>query len=577
MPGDDEVMASRRLGEVLHDKWKLERLLGVGGMAAVYAASDPAGVTAAVKVLHPELTLRPEVRDRFLREGYAANKVGHPGVVGIIEHDVPDEETAILVMELLEGESLGGLLERHGSVPVPQLLDYLDQVLDVLVSAHAKGIVHRDLKPDNLFVTSDGRVKVLDFGIARIMDSAPGDYRTRTGMALGTLPYMAPEQALGRRDEIDGRADLYSLGAMCFRILAGRKIHVADSEAELLMAMASKPAPALASVTQNVPQGLCSVVDLALAFAKESRYPDARTMQADVQALRQGHPPPYAATVLAKTEEATAIERPAPRIPAAEVGAVAPTLPDAPRSAPPTAMGVVAAASAPADVSATAVAVGAPPPASTAPPVESKGGGRALLVVGALGVLVLLVAAGVGLFVYSEYVAAEDGADPPMGAEVEDPAEGEPRTAGPGSATVASEQPAAGVKRSPLRASGGSVQSPAGGPGDGEPTADPRQPEAKAGTAKEPGASQPAPSDSPGGAKPGGTAGVAPSTGGTAKSGGEPAAGSSSGSSSKPSSGSSSSGSSSSSSSEKGKGKGKGKGKDKSEKEKTNKGKGKGK
>jgi eukaryotic-like serine/threonine-protein kinase len=234
----DEVVAGR-VGRTYGGKWTLERLIGTGGMAAVYAARDPSGATAAVKILHPEMSLRQDVRERFLREGYVANKVDHPGAVRVLEHGSSDDGTVFLAMELLVGEPLSAHVHRHGGLPVPRLLDFLDQILDVLVRAHSHGIIHRDLKPDNLFVTSDGRIKILDFGLARLLDAAPGDFRTKTGLALGTLPYMAPEQALGRRAEIDGRTDLFALGASAFRIVAGRKVHEAPSEAELLMAMAS--------------------------------------------------------------------------------------------------------------------------------------------------------------------------------------------------------------------------------------------------------------------------------------------------------------------------------------------------
>src|SRR5690606_2105263 len=124
-------------------------------------------------------------------------------------HGAVDEWSVFLVMERLVGESLADRVTRPGTLPIPELLDTLDQVLDVLAVAHAAGIVHRDLKPDNLFVLADGRLKVLDFGLARVIDGTPEDVRTRTGMAMGTLPYMAPEQALGKRSEIDGRVDLF--------------------------------------------------------------------------------------------------------------------------------------------------------------------------------------------------------------------------------------------------------------------------------------------------------------------------------------------------------------------------------
>jgi serine/threonine-protein kinase len=222
-------------------------------------------------------------------------------------------------MELLEGETLNTRFKRARGLPLGELLDVLDQVLEVLECAHEHGIVHRDLKPDNLFVTTDGRVKVLDFGMARMTEGAPGDYRTRTGMALGTLPYMAPEQALGLSRDIDGRADLFALGATAFRILAGRHVHETESEAELLMAMASKPAPRLSTVAPAVPADVCAVVDLALAFSRDARYPDARTMLRDVRALKAAERPPYVTfnPAVVGRDEPTRAERVVPVVTAA--------------------------------------------------------------------------------------------------------------------------------------------------------------------------------------------------------------------------------------------------------------------
>ncbi len=315
----DEAIAQRIVGQTVGGRWQLERLLGTGGMAAVYAARDSAGNVAAVKILHPEMSLRHDVRERFLREAYVANRIAHPGAVQVLEHSADGSGSTYLVMELLEGEPLSTRVRRLRKLPVDELIDYMDQILDVLVHAHDQGIIHRDLKPDNLFVLNDGRVKILDFGLARMMDDVPGDFKTRTGMALGTLPYMAPEQALGRRSEIDGRVDLFALGATAFRILAGRKVHEADSEAELLIAMASKPAPPLASVAPGTPPGLCAVVDLSLAFSRDARYPDARTMQSDLRAVKQGLPPPYATSRSSVREESTRLDMPA--VPAAAVAA----------------------------------------------------------------------------------------------------------------------------------------------------------------------------------------------------------------------------------------------------------------
>ena len=307
MVDSDLEVARARLGRRVGDRWVLERVLGTGGMGAVYAARRSDGAVAAVKILHPEMGARREVRERFLREGTAASTIGHPGVVRML--DQGDGEEAFLAMELLEGETLRDRVKRHGRLPLEEVLDFTEQVLEVLVAAHARGVVHRDLKPDNLFVTLEGRIKVLDFGLARLLEGVPGGHQTRTGVALGTLAYMAPEQALGRRGEIDGRVDVFALGATMFRVLAGRRVHEAESEAELLMAMASRPAPPLGSVAPGTPPSVAAIVDLSLAFSRDARYPDARTMLADVQAVRRGAHPPYATTRLASRDERTRPEQ----------------------------------------------------------------------------------------------------------------------------------------------------------------------------------------------------------------------------------------------------------------------------
>lgn len=287
-------LAKRRLGSVVGGKWTLETVLGAGGVGAVYKAKSASGEGAAVKILHAELAHKSDVKERFLREGTLANKVGHEGALRVLDQGTTTDGAGYLVMELLDGETLTQLLRKDGPIGTKELFGYLDQVLDVLVAAHAQGIIHRDLKPDNLFLTVSGQLKVLDFGLARRLVDIKGSFKTKTGLALGTLPYMAPEQALGRRTEVDGRVDLFALGAMAFRVLARRKIHEADSEAELLMKMASSPAPPLARYAPNLPQGVHQVVDMALAFSRDARYPDARTMQQDVRDVLAGRPPRYA-------------------------------------------------------------------------------------------------------------------------------------------------------------------------------------------------------------------------------------------------------------------------------------------
>jgi serine/threonine-protein kinase len=279
---------------VLDDKWTLERLLGIGGMAAVYAAKHRNGARAAVKVLHPELSRLKEVRERFLREGYAANRVEHAGAVKVLDDDVvasgPESGTAYIVMELLEGESLQDRIERGPALGELDFLSIAASVLEVLEAAHARGVVHRDLKPENLFLvrpaSDDGdtaigaKVKVLDFGLARLVQ---GQAITSYGLALGTPSFMSPEQAAGRIDEIDGRTDLFALAATGFRICAGRRIHEATNPVDLVRKMASLAAPRVRSVRPEVSEACARVIDRALEFRREDRYGSAAAMREDVE------------------------------------------------------------------------------------------------------------------------------------------------------------------------------------------------------------------------------------------------------------------------------------------------------
>jgi serine/threonine-protein kinase len=290
---DAESLAQRRVGCVLDDKWTLERLLGVGGMAAVYAAKHRNGARAAIKVLHPELSRLKEVRERFLREGYAANRVEHAGAVRVLDDDVvasgPEAGTAYIVMELLEGESLQERIEHPPPMSELEFLSIARSVLEVLEAAHARGVVHRDLKPENLFLvraaSNDGgpasgvKVKVLDFGLARLVQ---GQAITTYGLALGTPSFMSPEQAAGRIDEIDGRTDLFALAATGFRICAGRRIHEAGNPVDLVRKMASLAAPRVRSVRPDVSEACARVIDRALEFRREDRYESAAAMREDV-------------------------------------------------------------------------------------------------------------------------------------------------------------------------------------------------------------------------------------------------------------------------------------------------------
>lgn len=298
-------LAEARVGHVLNDKWTLEKLLGVGGMAAVYAARHRNGARGAVKVLHTPLAQHANVRERFLHEGYAANRVEHPDVVKVLDDDTvedgPDAGAAFLVMELLEGRSLEDRIHNGPPIGEVELLEILRGVLGVLEAAHSRGIIHRDLKPENLFLLAETEkdapphVKVLDFGIARTIESRG---MTIAGAPMGTPAFMAPEQAAGRVDEIDGRTDLFSLGATAFNVLSGHLPHEGETTIDVMGKTANEQARSLREVAPKVSDSIVRIVDKALRLERGERYADAKAMLADVEAaleqLRGGKKRPEA-------------------------------------------------------------------------------------------------------------------------------------------------------------------------------------------------------------------------------------------------------------------------------------------
>jgi eukaryotic-like serine/threonine-protein kinase len=276
--------ARARVGQKAR-KWTLDHLLDVGGMAAVYGATHKNGNKVAIKVMHRQYAAMPEAKERFLREGYVANKVQHDNAVTVLDDDELDDGTPFLVMELLVGQSLEGRLRERGRLEPVETLYVTHQVLDVLGHGHARGIIHRDIKPPNVFLTTEGKVKVLDFGLARVLEKDDAMSLTRSGTIVGTASYMSPEQARGKRMQIDHRTDLYATGAVMFRCLAGRGMFLHDNPMDRLLAVMSEPAPSLGSVAADVPADLVTLVDRAVAFQKEQRFPDAASMQAAVRAI----------------------------------------------------------------------------------------------------------------------------------------------------------------------------------------------------------------------------------------------------------------------------------------------------
>jgi eukaryotic-like serine/threonine-protein kinase len=270
-------------------------VLGEGGMGVVYLAEHPEiGRKVAIKVLHPDFARDQQVLGRFLNEARAANAIRHPNIIEILDSGMLADQTPFLVMELLEGESLAARIKRLGQLPIADICDFAYQAASALHAAHAKGIVHRDLKPDNLFIVPDPhdegreRLKVLDFGIAKLQQHSPGDsVKTRTGTLMGTPIYMSPEQCRGVRT-VDHRTDVYSLGVILYEMVVGHPPFVSEGFGDLVnMHMNVPPAPPR-RLRPELPVGLESVILTMLAKAPEERYESMAALQSALRDAGEG-------------------------------------------------------------------------------------------------------------------------------------------------------------------------------------------------------------------------------------------------------------------------------------------------
>jgi serine/threonine-protein kinase len=276
----------------LFGNYRVVRLIGEGGFGEVYLVENELiQRRAAVKVLHPALAQDAELVRRFLNEARAASAICHPNIVEVLDAGGTPDGAPYILMEFLEGVSLQKRLADRGPVPLPRVLDIADQAGSALVAAHAAGIVHRDLKPENLFLVPDAhapngeRVKVLDFGIAKICLSSGsgGTVRTRTGMIIGSPAYMSPEQCKDSAD-VDVRSDVYSFATILYEMLSGRTPHVAATGTELLFLHLTKTPPPLRELAPQVPANVDAVIMRGLAREREERFD---SMESFVAALRE--------------------------------------------------------------------------------------------------------------------------------------------------------------------------------------------------------------------------------------------------------------------------------------------------
>jgi serine/threonine-protein kinase len=271
--------------------YRLAAQLGEGGMGAVYLAEHLLlGRRAAVKVLLPALSARPEIVQRFFNEARAVTAIADPGIVQVFDFGYHTDGSAFLVMELLEGEPLDARLRRHGRLLAVDALRIGRQLASSLAAAHARGIVHRDLKPENVFLVADAevaggeRVKILDFGIAKLTAEAPGGQRTMAGMLMGTPGYMSPEQCRGAV-EVDHRSDVYALGCVLFHLLVGRPPFIADGVGDIIASHLRTPAIAPSLFVGGVTPEIDAVVLRCLAKAPAERFASMADLAAAIAAV----------------------------------------------------------------------------------------------------------------------------------------------------------------------------------------------------------------------------------------------------------------------------------------------------
>jgi serine/threonine-protein kinase len=335
------------VGAILSRRFRLTRRLGDGGMGEVYAAEPvEGGATVAIKILLPDFLAETTVLARFVDEARTCMRLIHPNIVRVYECSAAEDGSPYIVMELLEGVPLSAYTQNGGRVPVAQAIPILQGILAGLAAAHAQQIVHRDLKPENVFLTRDAHgqfhVKVLDFGIAKVMDVAGGmGNKTRTGMLLGTPAYMSPEQIKSAKD-VDQRADLWSAGVMFYEMLTGRVAFPAPTEyARLSAVLTTTPDPIERIDLQLAP--LAPFMQRAMQKDKNLRFQSALEMARALTAASASQDAAAASVVhvqpLSRLPDVPSLFAPSVLQPSTPVAAGPTTAPMAPQTAAAATMG----------------------------------------------------------------------------------------------------------------------------------------------------------------------------------------------------------------------------------------------
>ena len=282
------------VGTVLEDKYRLDAILGRGGMGVVYRATHQLlDKQVAIKVLAPELSGRPDMVNRVMREARAASATGHPNVIDVTDMGQHDG-VPFFVMELLRGDNLSHVLARKQRLPVKRAAGIVMDVLAALQAVHAKGIIHRDLKPANVMLADDGRggevVKVLDFGISKAGDNPDDPYATKTGHVMGTPQHMSPEQA--RAEKVDARTDIHAVGSLLYTLVVGKPPFEGPTSTAAMARMLQGTYTAASERVPDVPKPLDDVIAKAMAVEPDDRYASAMSRRNALAPFARGEVAP---------------------------------------------------------------------------------------------------------------------------------------------------------------------------------------------------------------------------------------------------------------------------------------------